>query len=273
MDDDVVDGRHDESDLGGVGGAGEVGVNLLLLGLVEGDKAVEDVVAGRGVVGTALVIREVVLHRAHGELLLETIDLVEEENDGSLHEPPRVADRVKQSQSFLHTINGLILEQQLIVLGNGDQEQDSGDILEAVNPLLPLRPLTTDVEHTVGQITDDKRRLGNTGGLDTRAKDILVGRQIIGLGDTVNGIEVAGTQGQWVDLPVQDLQRYSLFGRVVQLVFTRTLEAFLNTSVSPQGTDGITDLRGDAVTLDLSRLHEDGLHMVLVTRILQRQLQ
>lgn len=35
MDNDVVDGRHDELDLLGVGGAGEVGVNLLAVVLVE----------------------------------------------------------------------------------------------------------------------------------------------------------------------------------------------------------------------------------------------
>ena len=35
LDDDVVDGSHDESDLHGVGGAGEVGVNLLGRMLVE----------------------------------------------------------------------------------------------------------------------------------------------------------------------------------------------------------------------------------------------
>jgi hypothetical protein len=38
--DRTVDGSHDESDLHGVGGAGEVGVDLLVLVLVEGHEAV-----------------------------------------------------------------------------------------------------------------------------------------------------------------------------------------------------------------------------------------
>jgi hypothetical protein len=191
LDDDVVHSRHDEPDLGGVGGAGEVGVDLLLFGLVQGNETVEDVVAGSGVVGTALIVGEVILHRTDGQLLLETVDLVEEENDGGLDEPPGVADRVEQSQGFLHTVDSFVLEEQLVVLGDGDQEQDGGDVLEAVNPLLTLRSLTTDVEHAVGQIANNEGGLGNTGGLDTRAEHILVGREVVGLSDTVNGVEVA----------------------------------------------------------------------------------
>lgn len=172
----TIHSRHDESDLGGIGGACEVGVDLLLFCLVQRNEPVENVVASRGVVGTPLVIREVVLHRAGRELLLEPVDLVEEENYGRLDEPPRVADRVKQGERFLHTVDRLIFEQQLIVLGNGDKEEDCGDILEAVDPLLPLRPLATDVKHPVRQVANDEGGFGDTGGLDARAKDILVGR-------------------------------------------------------------------------------------------------
>ena len=51
MNDDVVDGSHDEADLHGIGGAGEVGIDLFTLMLVKRDKAVEDVLACRIVVG------------------------------------------------------------------------------------------------------------------------------------------------------------------------------------------------------------------------------
>ena len=166
-------------------------VDLFLLGLVERNETVENVVAGGSIVGSTLVVGEVVLHRAHGELLLETVDLVEEKNDGGLDEPTGVADRVEQSQGLLHTVDGLIFEKQLVVLGNGDQEENGGDILEAVNPLLTLGSLTTDVEHTVGQIANNEGGLGDTGGLDTGAEHILVSGEVVGLGNTVNGIEVA----------------------------------------------------------------------------------
>jgi hypothetical protein len=95
----------------------------------------------------------------------------------------------------LHTVDGLVLEQQLVVLGDGDQEEDSGDVLEAVNPLLTLGTLTTNVEHAVGQITNDEGGFGNTSGLNTRAENILVGGEVVGLSDAVNSVEVAGGSG------------------------------------------------------------------------------
>lgn len=83
-----------------------------------------------------LVVGEVVLHGANGQLLLEAIDLVQEQNDRCLYKPPRVADGVEQSQCFLHAVDRLILEQQLVVLRDGHEEKDRRDILEAVYPLL-----------------------------------------------------------------------------------------------------------------------------------------
>jgi len=52
LNDDIVDGGHDETNLHGVGGAGEVGIDLLALMLVERYKTVEDVLACRIVVGS-----------------------------------------------------------------------------------------------------------------------------------------------------------------------------------------------------------------------------
>lgn len=67
-------------------------VDLLCLVLVQADESVKDVVACRRIVITTLVIGEVVLHRADRQLLLESVDLVEEENDGGLDEPSGVAN-------------------------------------------------------------------------------------------------------------------------------------------------------------------------------------
>ena len=124
--------------MGGVSGTGEMGIDLLGLVLVQADEPVQNVIAGQRVVISSFVVREVVLHWTDWELLLETIYLVEEENDRSLDEPPGIANRVEQSKRFLHTVDGLVLEEQLIVFGNGDQEENGCDILEAVNPLLSL---------------------------------------------------------------------------------------------------------------------------------------
>ena len=163
-----------------------MGVDLLCLVLVERDESVEDVVAGSGVVWAALVVGEVVLHGADGQLLLEPVDLVQEQDDGCLDKPPRVADGVEQCEGFLHTVDSLVFEQQLVVLGDGDQEKDRGNVLEAVDPLLSLGTLATNVEHAVGQVTDDEGSLGDTSGLDTRPEDILVIGDVVGGGDAVN---------------------------------------------------------------------------------------
>jgi hypothetical protein len=183
--------RHDESDLHGVGRAGKVSVNLLRLVLVERDESVQDVVAGRSVVGAALVVGEVVLHGADGQLLLESIDLVKEQNDRCLDEPSRVADGVEEREGLLHTVDGLILEQQLVVFGNGDEEENGGDVLEAVDPLLTLRSLTSNIEHAVGKVTNDECGLGDTSCLDTGSENVLVVGNVVGSGDAVNRIEVA----------------------------------------------------------------------------------
>ena len=66
------------------------------------------------------VVREVNLHGADRQFLLEAIDLVQEQDDTGLGEPPRVANAVEEGESFLHPVDRLVLEQKLIILGDGD---------------------------------------------------------------------------------------------------------------------------------------------------------
>jgi len=40
-----------------------------------------------------------------------------------------------------------LFEENLVVLAQGYAEDDRGDVLEAMDPLLPLTPLTADVKH------------------------------------------------------------------------------------------------------------------------------
>lgn len=132
----TIDGSHDETDLGGICGAGKMRVDLLRLRLVERYEAVENVIASRSVVVATLVIREVVLHRAYGKLFPESIDLVQEENDAGLDEPSGVANRVEERQGLLHTVDSFVFEQKLIILGDSHEEENGGNILETVDPLL-----------------------------------------------------------------------------------------------------------------------------------------
>jgi hypothetical protein len=91
----------------------------------------------------------------------------------------------------LHTVDSLIFEEELVVLGDGDKEENGGDILEAVNPLLTFGTLSTNVKHAVGEVTNDEGGFGDTRGLDTRTEDILVTRKVVGLSDALNRIKVA----------------------------------------------------------------------------------
>jgi len=81
LDDDVVDSGHDKSDLGGISRTGEMGIDLLRLVLVQADESVENVVAGQSVIVTTFKVGEVILHRRYWELLLKSINLVQEQND------------------------------------------------------------------------------------------------------------------------------------------------------------------------------------------------
>lgn len=194
----TIDRGHDESDLGGIGGTGEMGINLLRLVLVQADESVQDVVAGQGIVVSTFIVGEVVLHWADRKLLLETIDLVQEQNYRGLDEPSRVANRVEKGEGFLHTVDGLIFKQKLIVLGNSNEEKDGGDILEAVDPLLALRTLSSDVKHAVCKVSNDECCLSNTGSLYTGAQNILVVGHVVGLGDALNIVKVAVSRTcQW----------------------------------------------------------------------------
>ena len=186
----TIDRSHDKSNLSCIRCAGKVGINLLGLCLVERDESVQDVIARGIVVGATLVVGEVILHWADRKLLLESINLVQEQNDRSLDKPSGVADGIEKGERFLHTVDGLIFEEQLIIFGDGDQEENCGDILEAVNPLLAFRSLTTNIKHAVGEIADDKGSLSDTSSLDTRSQNILVAGNIIWCGDTLDRVKV-----------------------------------------------------------------------------------
>lgn len=99
----------------------------------------------------------------------------------------------------------------------------------------------------------------------------MVVGNVIGGGNPVDRIKVA----MKVSLvkPTWRLLCNLLFGRVVELVFTRPLEALLHAGVFPKHRYGISHLRRKAVALDLRRLHEDCLHMVLGALVVQRELE
>ena len=81
----------------------------------------------------------------------------------------------------MHAVDGFVLEKKLVVLGYGDEEKDCGYILEAVDPLLPLGSLSTNIEHPVGELADDEGGFCYAGGLDTGSEHILIIREVVRL--------------------------------------------------------------------------------------------
>lgn len=87
LNNDIIHCCHDKPDLLCIGGTGEMSIDLFRVGLVEGNKSIQDIIARCFVCFWARKIREVFSKWMFWQLLLEDIDLVEEKNDGCLYEP------------------------------------------------------------------------------------------------------------------------------------------------------------------------------------------
>lgn len=67
-------------------------------------KSPEKVFRGAINVVSTRIIWEVVAKRRPTKLLSEKVDFVEEQNNASPHEPPRIYYRVKENQAFHHAV-------------------------------------------------------------------------------------------------------------------------------------------------------------------------
>lgn len=120
------------------------------------------------------------------DLLLQDVGLVEKQDDGRALEPGICDDGFEQRLALFHAVlqqekqllleskmfnkvNGWInsetfphlivtLHQDLVVLTQRHQEDDRRDILEAVDPLPPLWPLTSDIHHPARASHDEQSR-------------------------------------------------------------------------------------------------------------------
>lgn len=91
----------------------------------------------------------------------------------------------------MHTVDSLVFEEELIVFGDGNEEEDGGNVLEAMDPLLSLRALSSYIKHAVCKVTNDEGSFGDTSSLDSRSQNVLVVGHVVALRDTLNVIEVA----------------------------------------------------------------------------------
>jgi len=222
--DDVRDGVEDEPNVVGVGCAREMGVHLLLvLALVEVLELHLNV--GRRVL---VRVRAFVLWKTDGErtvpdLLGEEVFLVEEEDNGGVDEPLVVADRVEELHALHHAVHLLVLGEHEVEPAERHAEDDGRHALEAVDPLLPLRPLTADVEHFEFESLERELRLDDARRLDPGPEHVLLRGHVVGAADPVEGVEIVG-------------------GAVVELILARPREAVLHPLVHPQAPHQLTDL-------------------------------
>jgi hypothetical protein len=110
---------------------------------------------------------------------LEQIRLVHEQDDARLSEPPRVGNALEETGRLVHAVNVRVFVERLVVFGDGDEEDEHVHVLEAVDPLLALRPLSSHVEHDIVELPDLEPLLGETGRLDTRTQNVLVCRDVV----------------------------------------------------------------------------------------------
>lgn len=103
-----------------------------------------------------------------------------------------------------------------------------------MDPLLPLGPLTTDIEQLICQFAHFERRLRNTSRLHTRSQDILVRRHVPGGRHPIDRSEV-------------------VHSRVVQLELARAAHGLFHASVLPEPTYRVRNVPREHVALKLRR--------------------
>eukprot|EP01136_Pigoraptor_vietnamica_P040514 Opistho-1_new@12503 len=251
LDDDVRDGGKHKLDVVRVRRAREVRVDLLLVAPVHLLKLLLDkVLGGLRVAGLASVLGEAHGEGRLGDLLGEEVRLVEEENDRRLEEPLRVADGVKQLDALVHAVRRLVLREHLVVPAQRRAKNDRRHILKAVNPLLALGPLATDVKHPEEEALVLEVRLDNASRLDTRAQHVLLAGHVVGRRNAVNAVEV-------------------VLRGVVELELGRARKARLNTAVLPEPLDGARELvvERDAVEVIAIAEHLLGVRLAVVVAV------
>jgi len=118
FDDDVGNGVEHKLDVVGICGTGEVRVDLLrLLALVEVFKLHLDVGSGLLIGVLACVVWEADRKGRFGDLLLEEILFVEEQDDRCVREPLVVTYRVEQLHGLVHSVHFFVFGEHQVIRG------------------------------------------------------------------------------------------------------------------------------------------------------------
>lgn len=197
MQDDILNGVENETNVVCVCGAGDVWVHLLLVwGLVEVHKATLDKLCSLIVVESTIKLREANVQIDLFDLVSEEVALVQEENERNRREPSGIANLVKELERFMHSINGLVLVKLEIVLAHGYAKDHGGNVLEAVNPLLSLRPLATNIHHPELCVLDFEIDFRDSRRLSSSPQNVLLIGNETRIGDAINALKPAKPRGR-----------------------------------------------------------------------------
>ena len=114
----------------------------------------------------ASVVREMFFYAFVFDLLFKQILFVEEYNEGLQFKKFVVQNLGKQRDAFFHTIDRTVFFQDLIVLSDTDNEQNSRDIVKTVNPFFSFGSLTAHIEHLKMNIAKPELNFDDSGCLN-----------------------------------------------------------------------------------------------------------
>lgn len=160
-------------------------------------------------------------------------------------EPGISDDGSEEGFGFFHPVLVVALDEDLVVLGEGDEEHDGGDVLEAVDPLPTLGALSSDIHHTEDDLVEVEGVLDDASRGNTNTEDVLLCGEVIGLGEAVEVAQV-------------------VFGGVCELVLATSVVGLLDSRVSPEVFD-----EGDVWLLEARHsLVVDGPNHLCLLRVL-----
>ena len=155
--------------------AGVVNLNSsVVLLLAQGHKSVGYIVCGFFEIIAPFEVRTIVFQWADFQFCCEPIVLCEEESERWVDIPPVIHDGIEQHEGLRHTIGRFIFEQQLVVAGDIDSEQNGARVFRTMDPFFALTPYTTDVKHNNFLPRCIKSSLCNTSSLDSGPKYVLI---------------------------------------------------------------------------------------------------
>lgn len=92
------------------------------------------------------------------------------------------------------TYHVISLVQPLVVLAQGNHEDQGANVVKTMDPFLPLASLTTDVKYAVSELSHSETGLDNASGFNSGAQNILIGGDVTLCRHALQRVEEAARQ-------------------------------------------------------------------------------